>query len=83
MQDGDDLASLSVHVDDHLFNQRSHNSFLQPSIAFGVVPYGVEVASQARKLVQRDRRGLPSLRLLLDPQFDFVNLLQRLVPPTL
>jgi len=44
MDDCNDLASLSIDIDDHLFNQRSHNSFLQSGIALGVVPHGLEFA---------------------------------------
>jgi len=83
MQDGHDLASLSVHVDNYLCNQRTHNSFLQSSIAVGVIPYGREIPGQVHKLFLRGWRDFPSLHLLLDPQFDFLDLLQRLVPPTL
>ena len=80
VQDGDNLTSLSIHVNNNLFNDRSHNSFLQSTIAVRVVPYGLEVAGQIRKLFRRGQRSLPALYLLLDPQFDFLHFLQRVVP---
>jgi hypothetical protein len=83
MDVGNNFTSLSVDIHDHLFNQRAHNSFLQSSIAVGVVPHRFEFTGQVLKLFSCRRRRLPSLHLLLDSQFDSLDCLQRLVPPTL
>ena len=74
MDDGNDLASLGIHIDHNFFNQGAHNSFLQSSIAVEVFPHRLKLAGQVLELFPCRRRDILSLRFLLDPQFDFLDL---------
>src|SRR6266481_9343075 len=50
VDDGNDLAGLSIYIHDYLFYQRSENPLLQASIGFRMPPHRFQVARQRLEL---------------------------------
>jgi len=78
-----DLSCLSIQIHYNLFNQRSHNALLQPSIGFRMTPHCFQVGRQRLEFFSGCRCNLPPPHCLLDPFFDLLDLLQGLIPTTL
>jgi hypothetical protein len=83
MDDQHDLRRFGVHVGDDFVDQRSHDALLQTRVAARIVPYFIQIGGQLPQFATVRNNRQTSGRLMAgDALFQFLNLLQCLIPAT-